>query len=229
MITYLGITLNNRKFYVGSAVDFERRQKEHKCDKSNTHFHNTLRKDPDNVYWIASEDDGTDNRDEEQFYLDFYHGSEWCYNINPMASGVSAEMCKKGGQSTKELHGEKQPSWGRKGGIATHSKHPELAKLRGKMGGKVVVATNAGFLNPEHTESVNENRRKNSSKNGTATGRSNGQKSRKPVEVTSVSGEILIFDCAGEASRSLNIPRSSLVNHLQGRADHVHNYIARYI
>ena len=229
MITYLGITLNNRKFYVGSAVDFERRQKAHLKSRDNYPFQNALRKDPDNVYWIASDDDESDGREEEQFYLDFYHGSEWCYNLNPLASGVSEEMCKKGGLSTKELHGEQQPEWGRQGGIVTHSKHPELARLRGELGGRAVVATNAGFLNPEHSDSVNKNRRKNSSKNGAATGRSNGQKSRRAVEVTSASGETTMFDCAGKASKSLNIPRSSLVNHLQGRVSHVHNYTARYV
>jgi group I intron endonuclease len=229
VITYLGITLNNRKFYVGSAVDFERRQKGHLKSKDNYPFQNALRKDPEGVYWIASEDDGLDTREEEQFYLDFYHGSEWCYNLSSRVSHPDREMCRKGGVTTKELHGEQQSEWGRQGGAATHLKHPELAKSRGGLGGKAVVATNAGFLNPEHSESVNNNRRKNSSRNGALTGKTNGQKSKRPVEVTLNSGEVLVFDCAGAASKSLNIPRSSLVNHLQGRCTQVHGHTARYI
>lgn len=229
MITYVPINLTNKKFYVGSAVDFDRRWRQHLGSTASYPFQNALRKSPDKFFVLVSEDDGLDTRDEEQYYLDFYHGSEWCYNLNPLASGVSEEMCKKGGLSTKELHGDHQPEWGRQGGIATHSKYPELAKLRGELGGRVVVATNAGFLNPEHADSVNKNRRKNSSKSGAATGRSNGQKSRRAVEVTSVFGYVMVFDCAGKASKSLDIPRSSLVNHLQGRVSHVHNYTARYI
>ena len=179
MITYLGITLNNLKFYVGSAVDFERRQKEHKCDKSNTHFHNTLRKDPENVYWIASEDDGTDNRDEEQFYLDFYHGSEWCYNLSSSAYHPGVESCKKGYNTTTERNPnhmvemntkcieilKSRPGFytnlGKAGGTATHDKYKEeqkgwLDKARAAMleGSKVAVELEDKQGNVTRHESV---------------------------------------------------------------------------
>ena len=52
----------------------------------NPEFHRALRKKPENFYWIRGEDDGLDTRDEEQYYLDFYHGTVWCYNSNPNAA-----------------------------------------------------------------------------------------------------------------------------------------------
>jgi hypothetical protein len=52
----------------------------------NPEFNRSLRKNPENFFWLVSEDDGLDDRSEEQFYLDFYYGTEWCYNANPSAS-----------------------------------------------------------------------------------------------------------------------------------------------
>ena len=86
MITYVAINLTNKKFQVGSTIDFKRRCKEHHDEKGNLEFQRSLSKNPENFYWIVSEDDGLDTRDEEQYYLDFYHGTAWCYNHNPSAS-----------------------------------------------------------------------------------------------------------------------------------------------
>ena len=85
MITYAAINLTNKKFYVGSTVDFEARCEKHHRNKGDLAFHRSLRKDPKNFYWIVSEDDGLDTREEEQYYLDFYHGTVWCYNLRPSA------------------------------------------------------------------------------------------------------------------------------------------------
>ena len=85
MITYVAINLTNKKFYVGSTVDFKGRCKKHHRNNGDLAFHRSLRKDPDNFYWIVSEDDGLNTRDEEQYYLDFYHGTMWCYNLRPSA------------------------------------------------------------------------------------------------------------------------------------------------
>jgi hypothetical protein len=87
VITYAAINLTNKKFYVGSAVDFENRLSQHLNRDSELEFHRSLQKDPKNFYWIVSKDDGLDTREEEQFYLDFYHGSEQCYNISKDAVG----------------------------------------------------------------------------------------------------------------------------------------------
>jgi group I intron endonuclease len=85
VITYLAINLKNKKFQVGSAKDFKRRQKQHLGCKEDYPFYRALSKEPDNFFWLVSEDDGEENRIEEQFYLDFYHGTDWCYNLNPKA------------------------------------------------------------------------------------------------------------------------------------------------
>jgi predicted GIY-YIG superfamily endonuclease len=86
VITYVGINLTNKKFQVGSTTDFERRCKEHHNSDMNPEFHRALRKNPENFYWVQGEDDGLDDRSEEQYMLDFYCGSMWCYNSNPSAS-----------------------------------------------------------------------------------------------------------------------------------------------
>ncbi len=85
MITYAAINLTNKKFYVGSTTDFEVRCKRHLRNEGNLAFHRSLRKSPENFYWVVSEDDGSKTRDEEQYYLDFYHGTTWCYNLRPSA------------------------------------------------------------------------------------------------------------------------------------------------
>lgn len=71
---------------MGSTADFEKRQKGHLNSNENYPFQNSLRKNPENFYWVVSEDDGLTTREEEQYYLNFYHGTMWCYNHNPSAS-----------------------------------------------------------------------------------------------------------------------------------------------
>ena len=86
MITYAAINLTNKKMQVGSTTDFERRCREHHNSDMNPEFHRALCKDPENFYWIAGDDDGLNDRSEEQYYLDFYYGTAWCYNSNPSAT-----------------------------------------------------------------------------------------------------------------------------------------------
>jgi group I intron endonuclease len=86
VITYVPVNLSNRRFYVGSTTDFDRRWKEHLTQKRNYPFQNALQKNPENFFVLISEDDGLKTREEEQFYLNFYHGSEQCYNISLDAS-----------------------------------------------------------------------------------------------------------------------------------------------
>jgi group I intron endonuclease len=83
MITYVALNLQKKKFQVGSTVDFKNRQAAHLRSEKNYPFYNDLRNSPSDFFWFVSEDDGLDTREEEQFYLDFYFGSEWCYNLNP--------------------------------------------------------------------------------------------------------------------------------------------------
>jgi group I intron endonuclease len=149
MITYVPINLSNRKFYIGSTVDFDRRWQEHSTSTCNYPFQNALRNNPNNFFVLISEDDGLEIREEEQFYLDFYHGSEWCYNLSPNADRPSGWLGKNLSEQHKQkirdanvgannpmygvsrpdhserMSGERNPCFGRTGG-----KHPLHGKDR---------------------------------------------------------------------------------------------------
>ena len=132
MKTYVAINLTSKKFQVGSAKDFKKRQKQHLKNKGTLPFHRSLLKDPSNYFWLVSVDDGLDTRDEEQFYLDFYCGSVWCYNVSPNADGglcSTPEHLSKAGTIAKELrtgvHGatpEQLSQWGVSGGSKSKEK-----------------------------------------------------------------------------------------------------------
>ena len=102
MFTYLAINLTNKKFQVGSTTNFEKRRREHHSGKGNLAFQRSLRRDPKNFFWFCSVDDGLDTRDEEQFYLDFYCGTKWCYNHNPSAVQPPSPLGKRLTQGQKE-------------------------------------------------------------------------------------------------------------------------------
>lgn len=106
MITYAAINITNKRMQVGSTTDFERRCRDHHNSDMNPEFHRALRKNPKNFYWIASVNDGSDNRDEEQYYLDFYYGTMWCYNANPNAEAPPSRRGAKQSEETKRLLSE---------------------------------------------------------------------------------------------------------------------------
>ena len=90
MRTYLAFDLKRKKFYVGSTLrGYRRRQWEHYKEVGD-HFHNALNSRPEDFYWVCGDDDGLETRDEEQFYLDFYYGTMWCYNKTGKAAGGTA-------------------------------------------------------------------------------------------------------------------------------------------
>jgi hypothetical protein len=85
MITYIALDLESKKFYIGStSTSLKERIKGHKKEK-NYPFQRSLNKREKSFFWLWCEDE-SEGREEEQFYLDFYFGSPWCYNLNPMAS-----------------------------------------------------------------------------------------------------------------------------------------------
>lgn len=86
MITYIGLNLKTKRFQVGSTTDFPRRYKQHLKSDMNPEFNRALQKDPEGFYWFISDDDGRTDRSEEQYYLDFYTGSQWCTNISSNAT-----------------------------------------------------------------------------------------------------------------------------------------------
>jgi predicted GIY-YIG superfamily endonuclease len=177
MVTYLAINLVNKKFQVGSAKNFKRRQKQHLNGKGDLEFQRSLRKKPENFYWISSVDDGLETRDEEQYYLDFYCGSVWCYNHSPNADGglcSTPEQLSKAGSISKDMrvgvHGatpEELSKWGVSGGsksrdlgLGIHS----LTKEERSENGRKTVEKGVGLFG--RTE---EQRKIDSSKAGRAT------------------------------------------------------------
>lgn len=103
MITYAAINLSHprKKFQVGSTTDFDRRYSQHLKSNDNPEFHNSLREGSDQYYWIQSLDDGSDDRSEEQYYLDFYYGTVWCYNSNPNAEAPPSRKGKTWSEESK--------------------------------------------------------------------------------------------------------------------------------
>jgi hypothetical protein len=116
MKTYLAINLTNKKFQVGSSIQPEVRIKQHLNSKEEIPFYRSLRRGPNNFYWVVGMDDelGENDRSDEQFYLDFYHGSIWCYNINQFATRGPDRTGKKqpegwGEEHAKKLRGRPNP------------------------------------------------------------------------------------------------------------------------
>ena len=180
MRTYLAIDLSSRKFYVGSTTNFDRRWRDHYKNTDNLPFQNALRNRPDQFYWIVTEDDGLDTREEEQFYLDFYHGSPWCFNVSSSTNRpeVSSEVRS---QIAKE----------------THRKHPDLGKRMGKASQEKNPGKGAETLKKFKEENP-ENYREYSVKGGQAT----AKKHAKPV-VCLETGET--YSSAKEAMRQTGI------------------------
>jgi hypothetical protein len=140
MNTYLAINVTNKKFQVGSTVQPETRIKQHLNSKDETPFYHSLRREPSNFYWIIGVDDGLgkDDRSDEQFYLDFYCGTPWCYNLNPFAS--------RGPDRT----GQKQPEgWGEE-----HAK-----KLRGRPNPGASIANKGKVKSEEERRKIGEGNR----------------------------------------------------------------------
>jgi group I intron endonuclease len=156
MITYVPINLTNRKFYIGSTVDFDRRWKGHLNSPHNYPFQNSLRNDPENFFVLISEDDGTDSREEEQFYLDFYCGSQWCYNLSPKVGQPAGWKGKNLSQShvekLRELNtGENNPMFGVKRPWHSERMSGDKNPCFGRSGEK---HPRFGKKDPEHSEAM---------------------------------------------------------------------------
>jgi len=150
VITYAAINLTNKKFQVGSTTDFERRCQEHHKGKGDLEFQRSLRKNPENFYWIVSEDDGLETRDEEQYYLDFYHGTTWCYNYNPSASMPPSPRGRTWTWPENKIglyRGENSPNYGRK-----HKPETIALMKEQRRGEKHHMATPIYLIHPDGAE-----------------------------------------------------------------------------
>jgi group I intron endonuclease len=100
VITYVPINLSNRRFYIGSTTDFNRRWKEHLNSSANYPFQNALRKNPEAFEWEVCSDD-SDEPILEQALLDMWFGAEQCYNLSskcdrpPSQKGIPKTLSHK--------------------------------------------------------------------------------------------------------------------------------------
>jgi hypothetical protein len=181
MRTYLGIDLELRRFYVGSTKNFDRRWKDHLSNKDNLPFQNVLRKRPETIFWVCSEEDGLETREEEQFYLDFYHGSEWCYNICSKAGDPPYIPPEERSERSKELH----------------RRLPDLAKRMGEESQRKNPGKGAETLLRYMKENPDKNR-----ENAVKAGQASGRKHAKPVVCVETGVE---YPSAKEAMRQTGI------------------------
>ena len=98
VITYRATNQNNGHWYVGSTTtSLERRKCEHLNSKQNLPFQNSLRKNPEAFKWEVLDESEEDTvvRSHEQYVLDGWHGTEYCYNLNPKAMGCTSEQASE--------------------------------------------------------------------------------------------------------------------------------------
>ena len=185
MQTYLAIDLSSRKFYVGSTKNFDRRWRGHHKNTDNLPFQNALRDRPESFYWVHTDDDGLDTREEEQFYLDFYYGTPWCYNVSP-----STDLPYIATERRSEIAQE------------THQKHPDLGKRMGKTSQEKNPGKGAENLEKFRKENPERNRQ-----HAIKAGQASAQKHSKPVTCLET-GET--YPSAKEAMRQTGINAANI-------------------
>lgn len=116
MFTYAVMDLGvNKRQYYGSSTGTSRPY-EHLKNSGNINLKRAVKSRPNFFYVVVSEDDGLDDRSEEQYLLDFYFGSQWCYNLSPTASGNPTAIIE---YNKRVQQGEVPHSWEGKSDINT--------------------------------------------------------------------------------------------------------------
>jgi group I intron endonuclease len=213
VITYAAINLTNKRFQVGSTTDFERRCREHHNSDMNPEFNRSLRKKPENFYWIVGEDDGLDTREEEQYYLDFYHGTVWCYNYSSGSDHPGFEACQKGGMTTAQRHPGMLSENGKKSGQILKDTRPGHFSEMGRVGGTVTTSKHReeqlGWLEKARERSL--------------------LKIKKRVEIESKDGVTTLFESVKEAAEFIGCAATHVSRCASGRRNLVSGYKARYV
>jgi group I intron endonuclease len=215
VITYFAINLTNKKFQVGSATDFERRCKQHHSGKGDLEFQRSLRKNPENFYWVVGDDDGLQTREEEQYYLDFYHGTVWCYNHNPSASAPPSSLGSGG--PTHHLYGKPQSeeTKRKKSEAMLGEKNPFFGKNHTAEAKRRQSESMSGSNHPNFGKSLaSETTKKISDSHMGRTGELSS--SGKKCEIKYPDGSIVTYGSAGDASRDSGIPKSTLTRWARG-------------
>ena len=118
---YKIINAINNKFYVGSAVNFEKRKARHiwrlrRGDHANKHLQSAWEKYGEDAFVFAIVQEVLENEDllaVENIWLKEHVGKEYCYNLGTDATAP-----------TRGWYGVKNPMWGKK------FSHTESAKAR---------------------------------------------------------------------------------------------------
>lgn len=88
MITYLAIRLTNGDYYWGStSMTLKRREQFHRKQLSNDHFHNSLRKYPEEWVFLEVFSENTEERSTERLMLKLHFGRSGCLNISNEPQG----------------------------------------------------------------------------------------------------------------------------------------------
>lgn len=100
MYTYIATNTLNGKFYIGSAIDFEKRKRQHLKLNSDRPFHKDLQKNPEAFTWEVWKDESDDSV-LERALLEMWHGKEQCYNISPAAKerGIPVRITDPNGRT----------------------------------------------------------------------------------------------------------------------------------
>lgn len=168
MITYFALDLKSKKFYIGSTDNtIEERLKGHKKEKDYP-FQRALNKRPETFFWVWGTDD-LNTREEEQFYLDFYFGSEWCYNLNPMASVPPSWRGKRRSEENKRKVAESK-----RGKTRPDVSARMKSGLRPQRKSKLRAEEIARFIEMAKRPKSQEHRRKQSEKRSSLRGYNNG-------------------------------------------------------
>ena len=113
MITYLALRLSNGDYYWGStSMSLEKREKFHRKFKGNDHFHNSLKKYPDDWTFLEIFNEDTNDRETEREMLSLHHRRSGCLNISnePQGRGTGENHARnKNPQYWEHLRGENHP------------------------------------------------------------------------------------------------------------------------
>jgi hypothetical protein len=113
MITYLALRLSNGDYYWGStAMTLKKRERFHRKFKGNDHFHNSLKKYPDDWVFLEIFYEETDLRETERKMLSLYYGKKGCLNLSnePQGWGTGKNHARnKNPQYWEHLKGDNHP------------------------------------------------------------------------------------------------------------------------
>jgi hypothetical protein len=204
---------------------------------------NATRKRPQDFFVFISDDDGLDTREEEQFYLDFYHNTPWCYNISPNANGghICHEYSSRGGQKSgrrnfqtaaKKNKGKKMPEKTREKMREYHKNRSEKHKENLRIATEGRKERNKWGPKPPPLQGPKPLQRKKKAVvlGPRIDGRRKPAHNRVAVEVTQVkTGETWVFQSITEACKMLNLNVAKMSEVANGKRKSYKGHIARRV